>query len=298
MKALNIMKTGSSQWDAQCIYNTENYKSTIHNTSQDILAKISIIIIEYMRLISEKINIKNKHYYIFIFERGIETLIHVFSMIFYYTKNLDLTFYHSQKAYYFYIEFIEQISDDNITFLQLSSKDAVMFVYKKTIFELNNERKKTMPLLTTDEKSIVSYTDVHIQIYKKFVSYILNHSEFIYENKLEYINLCCDKMQKCISILNKYKIKHNYIECIYLFTNLLTQRVDVNSVSLFFDLIEDFIKRIKELTIKKKITNEKIIINKIHDCSINDDDDNYDNTSVNKSVNKSVNGLIDYIFSE
>ena len=67
----------------QCVlYNTENYKSTIHNTSQDILAKISTIIIEYMRLISEKINIKNKQYYIFIFERGIETLIHVFSMIF------------------------------------------------------------------------------------------------------------------------------------------------------------------------------------------------------------------------
>lgn len=272
MKALNIMKTGSSQWDAQCIlYNAENYKSTIHNTSQDILAKISIIIIEYMRLISEKINIKNKQYYIFIFERGIETLIHIFSMIFYYTKNLDLTFYHSQKAYYFYIEFIEQISDDNITFLQLSSKDAVMFVYKKTIFELNNERKKTMPLLTSDENTVIAYIDAHMLIYKRFVSYILNHRDFIYENKLEYINLCCDKMQKCISVLNKHKIKHNYIECIYLFINLLTQTVEIKSVSVFFDMIEDFIKRIKDLTIKKKIFNEKIIINKIYNCSINDD---------------------------
>lgn len=270
MKALNIMKPGSSQWDAQCIlYNPENYKSTIHNTSQDILAKFSIIIIEYMRLISEKINIKNKQYYIFIFERGIETLIHIFSMIFYYTKNLDLTFYHSQKAYYFYIEFIEQISDDNITFLQLSSKDAVMFVYKKTIFELNNERKKTMPLLSSDEHMIISYTDAHMLIYKKFVSYILNHQEFIYENKLEYINLCCDKMEKCISILNKHKIKHNYIECIYLFTNLLVNTGEIKSVSIFFDMIEDFIKRIKDLMIKKRIFNEKIIINKIYVCSIN-----------------------------
>jgi hypothetical protein len=33
---------------------------------------------------------KNKPYYRFIFERGIETLIHVFSCIFYYTKNLEL----------------------------------------------------------------------------------------------------------------------------------------------------------------------------------------------------------------
>ena len=275
----------------QCVlYNTENYKSTIHNTSQDILAKISTIIIEYMRLISEKINIKNKQYYIFIFERGIETLIHVFSMIFFYTKNLDITFYHSQKAYYFYIEFIEQISDDNITFLQLSSKDAVMFVYKKTIFELNNERKKTLPLLTADEKSIISYTDAHMQIYKQFVSYILNHRDFLYENKLEYIKLCCDKMQTCISILNKHKIKQNYIECIYLFTNLLLKTDEVKHVSVFFDMIENFIKRLKDLTIKKKVFNEKIITNKIYECSIND-------TSLLGTSLLSTS-LIEYIFTE
>jgi len=237
-----------------------------------------------MRLISEKINIKNKHHYIFIFERGIETLIHIFSMIYYYTKNLDLTFYHSQKAYYFYIEFIEQISDDNITFLKLSSKDAVMFVYKKTIFDLNNERKKTLPLLTVDENSIISYTDAHMCIYKKFVSYILNHRDFIYENKLEYINVCCDKMQSCIYILNKHKIRQNYIECIYLFANLLKKVDEENTVAMFFDIIEEFVKRLKGLTIKKKIINEKIINEKIYECSIAD--------------KKDVNGLIDYIFTE
>ena len=281
----------------QCIlYNTENYKSTIHNTAQDILSKISIIIIEYMRLISEKINIKNKQYYIFIFERGIETLIHIFSMIFYYTKNLDLTFYHSQKAYYFYIEFIEQISDDNITFLKLSSKDAVMFVYKKTIFELNNERKKTMPFLTADEISIISYTDNHMHIYKKFVSYILNHSDFIYDNKLEYINLCCDKMQKCISILNKHKIRHNYVECVFLFTNLLAQIDEVKTASIFFDTIEEFVKRLKDLTIRKKIINEKIINEKIYECSIKDNINDFINDNDNN--NKFTNRLIDYIFTE
>jgi hypothetical protein len=241
-----------------------------------------------MRLISEKINIKNKQYYIFIFERGIETLIHIFSIIFYYTKNLDLTFYHSQKAYYFYIEFIEQISDDNITFLKLSSTDAVMFVYKKTIFELNNERKKTMSFLTADEISIISYTDAYMHIYKKFVSYILNHRDFIYDNKLQYINLCCDKMQKCISILNKHKIKQNYIECIFLFTNLLAQIDKSRAVTVFFDTIEVFVKRLRDLTIKKKIINEKIITNKIYDCYIND----YNNDYING------NGLIDYIFTE
>ena len=177
---------------------------------QDILTKFVSVIIEYMKFMSEKIKMKNKHYYKFVFERGIETIIHVFTNTLYYTKNIDLTFYHSQKAYYVYIEFIEQISDDNITFLQLSSRDALMFVYKKTIFDLNNERKKTCPPLTSDEHVIISYTDAHMHIYKKLVSFILSHKDFSYENKLDYINMSCDKIQKIATIINKCKINYAF----------------------------------------------------------------------------------------
>jgi hypothetical protein len=249
--------------------NVENYKPIMLNTPQEILTKFTEVIIEYMRLIAEKINIKNKQYYIFIFERGIETIIHIFSIIFYYTKNLELTFYHSQKAYYFYIEFIEQISDDNITFLQLSSRDALMFVYKKTIFELNNDRKKFCAPLTSDEHTIVSYTDMQINIYKKLVSFIILNKNFEYENKQNYINMCCDKIQKISSILNKCKIKKNSIlkeECIYVFVNLLANKqTELVSINIFFDMLEDFIERLKQ---KKKSINEKIIINKLYSYNI------------------------------
>jgi hypothetical protein len=108
---------------------------------------------------------KNKPYYRFIFEKGIEMLIHIFSLIFYYTKNLELSIYHMKKSYYFYIEFIEQISDNNVTFLQLSSRDAILFVYKRTIFELNQEYRKNMEELTIEEKNILSIVDSYINIY-------------------------------------------------------------------------------------------------------------------------------------
>ena len=287
------MKAGVSNRDAQYVlYNTENYKLVINNTTQEILSKFTEVLIEYMRLISEKIHIKKKQNYIFIFERGIEALIHIFSMIFYYTKNLELTFYHSQKAYYFYIEFIQQISDDNVTFLQLSSSDALMFVYKKTIFELNNESKKMMPLLTPEELAIISYTDTYMHIYKKMASFILGHTDFKYENKLEYINLCCDKMQKNISILNKHTIKHNKGKCIYLFMNLLAlhssnENPNIITVPIFFELIEDFIKRLKDQITKKKILNDKKIINKMYNCSMND--------YINEN---GLTLLVDYIMTE
>ena len=50
-----------------------------------------------------------------------------------------MTYFHSQKSFYFYVEFIGQISEDQHSFLHLSSKDASIFVYKKTIFEINDE---------------------------------------------------------------------------------------------------------------------------------------------------------------
>jgi hypothetical protein len=241
------------------LYNTENYKPVIDNTIQEILAKFVSVIIEYMRFISEKITMKNKPYYKFIFERGIETLLHVFSFILYYTKNLELTFYHTQKAYYFYIEFIEQISDENVTFLQLSSRDAIMFVYKKTIFDINNEYKKTIKEPTADEKNILAIFDSYTYIYKNIVQFIINHADFKYNKKTEYINTSCDYIEAVSEILNKNK---KSIECIYLFTNLLTDKqIAINS---FFILLTDFIKKI---SIKKKL-DEKNIQHKIYSSEI------------------------------
>jgi hypothetical protein len=122
-------------------------------------------------------------------------------------------------------------------------------------------------------------------IYKKIVSFILHHSQFKYENKLEYINICCDKIQKLVNTLNKYKIKNNYIECIYLFTNLLANKQI--ETSDFFEILEDFIKQLKERKTKKILINEKNIINKIYDCDIN-----------NYISENGLDSLIDYILIE
>ena len=279
------------------LYNTENYDQSIQYTTQDILTKFTEIIIEYMKLISEKINIKKKAHYIFIFERGVETLIHVFSMIFYYTKNLDLSVYHTQKAYYFYVEFIEQISDDTITFLQLSSRDALMFVYKKTIFEINNDFKKKCIPLTKEEQIIMSYIDANTLVYKKLVNFILTHKDFKYENKLEYINICCDKIQELTVILNKYNT-HYKKESIYLFINLLENKNLEPTISIyqFFKLLEEFIIKSKNYPKENKNNNkkenkkenkEKHLINKIDECSTNNYINEYGTSS-----------LIEYIFTE
>jgi len=189
-----------------------------------------------MLLIFEMINMKNIDCYKYIIERGIETIIHVFSFLLYYTKNIDLTFYHSQKAYYFYIEFIEQISDDNVTFLQLSSRDATTFVYKKTIYEINNEYKKTFGELTNSEKSILEYFDTYVYIYKNLIHFYIYNPDFINTSKEKYIKKCCQNLVSINNLdINKNKIKKNYLDCIYLFTNLLAYKQ--NNIYTFSSVI-------------------------------------------------------------
>jgi len=228
--------------------NVDNYKPVFMTSIQDILTKFVSVIIEYMKFMCEKIRMKNKHYYRFIFERGVETVIHVFTNILFYTKNLDLAFYHSQKAYYFYIEFIEQISDENITFLQLSSRDAILFVYKKTLFEINQEYKKSLPELSNDDKNIISTMDTHIAIYKKIIRHIISDPDFNYTNNVDHIDKNCGKLKTLTDELNKLKGKRNYLENIYLFTNLLVDK-QIKLTDLF-ELLLDFIKRLQT---RKKI---------------------------------------------
>jgi hypothetical protein len=257
----NTTNQGLSDNSQFMLYTISNYKPSIENSISEILKTFIDILIEYMRFITEKIIMKNKKYYYFIFERGLETLIHVFSVIFYYTKNLELTFYHTQKACYFYVEFIEQISDDNVTFLQLSSRDAILFVYKKTIFDINNEYKKGIQEPISEDKIILSTINLYTNIYKSIVLFIIKHDDFKYENKTNYINMCSALINET---LNKNKINPNIIRlnCLYLFTTLLDDKnVEIH---MFFKLLDEFIKKI----ISKKNFDEKIIKNNIYNIEI------------------------------
>lgn len=253
------------------ITRVENYRAKNTNSVQDILTKFVSVLVEYLSLIEEKIHMKNQDCYKFIVMRGLETIIHVFSMLFYYTQNLDLTYYHSQKAYYFYIEFIEQISDDNVSFLQLSSRDATTFVYKKTIYEINNEYKKSFRELLTEEKAALHYVDTYMYIYKNIVYYCLQtyndnkNDKFLPLTKVHNLDL------------NKTKLKQHHLDNIYLFTNLLANSTNNRNHSST-DIIEGFIKYFLS---KKKLPDASIIRQNIYHYFENDIDTNINiNTNI------------------
>ena len=143
-----------------------SFNKELNQSVSEIMEKYVSLVVEYTTFIRDKNNILYKKHYPYILARGLDTITHVFIMILFYTKNMELTYYHSQKSFYYYVEFIEQILDVQHTFLHLSSRDASIFVYKKTIYEINQEhRKETENNIHDDEQ--FKQINAYAQIYKE-----------------------------------------------------------------------------------------------------------------------------------
>jgi len=122
--------------------NPDNYKTNIDCNVGVVAEKYANLIIEYYKFIYENVHLKNTNHSKYIIIRGLDTLTNVFLNLLSATKNIELTYFHCQKSFYFYVEFVGQISDDEKSFLQLTSRDATTYVYKKTVFEICQDHKK------------------------------------------------------------------------------------------------------------------------------------------------------------
>ena len=67
--------------------------------------------------------------------KGNSYVAHIFIILLHYAKNLGLTIHHCKTAIVYYVEYINQITDkDDNMFFNLSLKDAIIYVYTKTIY--------------------------------------------------------------------------------------------------------------------------------------------------------------------
>jgi hypothetical protein len=173
-----------NEYDLQ---NVENYNKTIIDNEDEIYARYTNIIIQYLLLGIEKIKNHNADYVKYILIKGVFTISYVFKMLLMYTCNLQLTYHHCQKSYSYYIEFIGQIGDDAVTYLQLNSKDAALFVYKKTIFDISEEVKKKYTEVDVNDKKNKNVS-ILMDIYNKVIETEITHLTAEQLKNTEFIN--------------------------------------------------------------------------------------------------------------
>jgi len=227
--------------------NSDNYKSNLNITTNCLLRKYNLLIIEYLNFI----NINNK----FVIIRGLTTITHVFNIILHYTRNVDVALYHGQKSFYYYVEFISQITDEDNLFLNLNSRDASLFVYKKTIYEINKEFKeaKDKEKELKEAKELVKEKDNELvkDNEKELVKDNEKDNDKEKENdKIDILNMNMKIIKNILFFLINNNFEKKYIEIIKKILNKINNNKFHKTLTSFNEFLEN---------IDKDINNDKYI---------------------------------------
>ena len=226
------------------LMNKELYKNKITDNETVIFEYVKILH-EYLSHITKNININSMVHNNFIINRGYDLLKNIFLTLILYTKNLELSCFHLRKSYLYYTEFIGQIGEDSNSYLQLNSKDACLFVYKKTIYNINEEFKKNFK---DNDEEITNMVNNKINFITKIEKYIVEKKLFSGKKMPENIKDIRIYIVKILNEINKIKIEN--IENIEIFLNFFI--FSNFTIDKKFSILYLFLKRINKETINKE----------------------------------------------
>lgn len=244
------------------LQNQNIYKDTLEETIDLILQRYLQLLDDYITLFLENIKIDNEQYYKYLLNNGIKTLNHVFIFILMYTRNLTITNFFCEKSYYMYIEFVSQIDNQNHSFLQLTGKDASLFVYKKTIYEIDNNIRKDYICKEKNQLDIINiFFSILLKIFnletKSEIDHLKEFKEIINNEKFLKINILR-------SIVNLFSIKIFYQE-----PNLNYTKLVISFIELFISHLIIYLKDDENILSKIEIYLTPLL-NKLKKYKISD----------------------------
>jgi hypothetical protein len=210
----------------------ENYKTVFTLADVDVcLLVYSRILSNFLKDISEDIDQSHPKYN-FIVEKGVETINNVFKTILVHTKNMELAEYHTEKACVYYIEFIIQLMG-----VEINVREAIIFVYKKTVFEISTDIKK--------RSFVTAEQNVYFGILNESLSFMNQLSKFRKEHD------CLDDYARKISFQNE--LTDTRMSRLYFLNSLVSglsilKTSDIN----FFNVIDAVFKKMKKSSNKNE----------------------------------------------
>ena len=157
---------------ANVLRDASNYHSVLRSSATECFARYVLLLGEFVRRCSEARDRERGPFPHASLIQGVTTLTHVFKILLLFTRNLGLTAHHTQRAGYYYAEFIGQMGEDGRGFLQLNARDAALFVYKKTVFEINDQCRKDFGSILGAEP-VVDRVNELVSIYQPAISGVL-----------------------------------------------------------------------------------------------------------------------------
>lgn len=237
------------------------------NTKSPIIDKIIetyvSILKEFIGLIDDSKHCDNPNNSIITMYIGMNAIHRVFEFILLKTKNIEKVCYYSKKTFYYYLEYMEQIHSSNLQ-QNLNQMDAILFVYKKTIFDLydgeNEDTFGTMTNIIASNGEIMNIDDETLQNMLKTISKIMNilfyweNNQITFYERKELCNYLDSFMKKCFSTPH-----------IIIFLEILQKKTTIKQseyILLLKELIEMNEKKIKKICDINEWTLNKFYIQK------------------------------------
>tara|TARA_B100000482_G_C12557725_1_gene278804 strand:+ start:207 stop:839 length:633 start_codon:yes stop_codon:yes gene_type:complete len=188
------------------ILDIENYNKKLQSSYEDCVMGFKNTIYKYFLHYSLITQEKTITFDIKTLIMGIETIECIFLILLLKTKNLQLVIQNSENTIFYFFEFIEQMNRPNTelhALLNLTITDAKLFVYKKTLFDIQLNKTTNTTLENNIFCKLKQFTLVHKQILTmllktKNIKEIIEKYEYFDEYmKSDYTN---EQINNCLAI--------------------------------------------------------------------------------------------------
>ena len=175
----------NSSSDIYSLQDTINYKCELLYSTCDIFKTYTRILNCYIEnyiksSYTSTFYVKNIQFYYYLLDKGVSTINHVFNILLYYTKNIELVEHYCLKVIHYYIEFIGQnIEQDE---KKIDYNNASLFSYVKTICKLNRSYIKTS--IDKVQGDIFESINIILTVFQQILNRHLNSIEQCQQEQL------------------------------------------------------------------------------------------------------------------
>jgi len=227
-----------------------------------ILDTYSKLINEYFGLLNESEIMKEMNFPISSVYIGANAIHRVFEIILMKTKSIEKTYYYCQRAYYYYLEYIEQIYRANLS-QNLNHMDIILFVYKKTIYDTydgdDNDNSHTLSNIMTLNNETLAFDEKELRKILLRIAKTINVI-FHWENTtIEFHE------RKAISnnYLNRYLHKIDAIDSSLQYLEVIQEKMDTE-YDVYDELLKEIIKKMETNRSKTGIDLNDFILTKFY----------------------------------
>jgi len=201
---------------------------------------------------------------------GFKAITNIFKITLLQSCNIDYTYEITQKSFIDYNEFIRQINDIDITQINLTTTDAIIFIYKRSVFKDIEHIKNDidihniMPILNeliNIHNTLLLYYIENIHLYEFNFDIFTKHIYILIETFLSVSSF--NNVKNILCIINYCTLNHyNFQKLIYLLINFIkyinVKKVDNNKVTNYL-IKNNFSNYFKLMTIDNKQINKFFI---------------------------------------